>query len=133
MAREWQQTKFKEYVMPDPVYYQSLWAVRDLERMEVRLKELKKEEKACSSSLVCDSRNTTLLSRPTENHALEMAILEERIRAIREALSIVPESYRPYVLSNIIFKTSGKGYPNKLWRIWKQRFLFQVAKNLSIM
>lgn len=133
MAREWQQTKFKEYVMPDPVYYQSLWAVRDLERMEVRLEELKREKKACSSSLICEGKNTSLVSRPTENHALEMAILEERINAIRDALTIVPESYRAFVLSNIIFKTSGKGYPNKLWRVWKQRFLYQVAKNLSIM
>ena len=133
MAREWQQTKFKEYVMPDPVYYQSLWAVRDLERMEVRLEELKREKKACSSSLICEGKHTSLVSRPTENHAFDMAILEDRIKAIREALTIVPESYRTFVLSNIIFKTSGKGYPNKLWRVWKQRFLYQVAKNLSIM
>lgn len=133
MAREWQQTKFKEYVMPDSVYYQCLWAVRDLERMEVRLGELKREKKTCSSSLICEDKRMPLLSRPTENHAMEMAILEERINAIREALSVVPECYRPFVLSNIIFKTSGKGYPNKLWRVWKQRFLFQVAKNLSIM
>ena len=133
MAREWQQTKFKEYVMPDPVYYQSLWAVRDLERMEARLEELKREKKTCSTSFVCEGKSASLPSRPTENHAIEMAILEERIAAIQNALSIIPESYRAFVLSNIIFKTSGKGYPNKLWRIWKQRFLFQVAKNLSIM
>lgn len=133
MAREWQQTKFKEYVMPDPVYYQSLWAVRDLERMEARLEELRREKKNYGGSFICESRSPSLLSRPTEKHALEMAVLEERINAIKDALSIVPESYRAFVLSNIILKTSGKGYPNKLWKVWKQRFLFQVAKNLSIM
>ena len=38
--REWQQTRQREYVMPDAVYYQSIWAVRDLKRMEHRLDEL---------------------------------------------------------------------------------------------
>ena len=40
MSREWQQTRFKEFVMPDAVYYQSIWAVRDLQRMENRLHEI---------------------------------------------------------------------------------------------
>lgn len=133
MSREWQQTKFQEYVMPDTVYYQCLWAVRDLERMEERLKELKREEKACSSSLICERRGNSLLRRPTENRALERAILEERIAGIKDALSIVPESFRPFILSNIILKTAVKGPHSKLWRIWKQRFLYEVAKNLSIM
>ena len=65
--------------------------------MEVRLEELKREKKACSSSLICEGKHTSLVSRPTENHALEMAILEDRIKAIREALTIVPESYRTFV------------------------------------
>lgn len=35
--REWQQTRFKSICMPDAVYYQSIWAVRDLHRMEERV------------------------------------------------------------------------------------------------
>ncbi len=134
MAREWQQTKQREYVMPDTVYYQSLWAVRDLYRMEERLEELQKQESRAkkSSSLVHEPDVIGTLWQPTEDNAMEKVILEERIAAIHNALSIVPEVYRSNILSNIILKNSGKDFPNKFWKIWKQRFLFTVAKNLSL-
>lgn len=135
MAREWQQTKQKEYVMPDTVYYQSLWAVRDLERMEKRLNELDENrgEREKSGSFVHEQANTSPLWQPTEEHAMEKVILEERVKAIHNALSIVPDIYRPYILSNIIQKKTGSSFPNKFWKVWKQRFLYYVAKNLSLM
>lgn len=136
MTREWQQTKFKEYVMPDAVYYQSLWAVRDLDRMKERIKELSETGDAIEKS-------SSVLREPgfkygsirstTEDMALERAVLEERVRGIQRAISGIPDGYRSYVLSNIILKNPGKTFPNKVWRIWKQRFLYDVAKNLSIM
>ena len=134
MSREWQQTKEKEYVLPDAVYYQSLWAVRDLYRMEKRMEEIndQKGERNKSGSVVRECASAGSLWTPTEDHAMEKVILEERISAIRNALSVVPEYYRKYVLDNIIFKNSGAGYKNKVWRQWKQRFLYHVAKNLSL-
>ena len=70
---------------------------------------------------------------PTENAAIERAMLEERVRGIHAAISHIPDGYRSYVLSNIIMKNSGKTFPNKVWRIWKQRFLYDVAVNLAIL
>ena len=133
MSREWQQTKYKEYVMPDAVYYQSVWAVRDLERMENRLAELEQEEIAGGRSIVSDRTSNFVLYRPTEEKAVERAVLRERIRGIHAALSMVPVEYRSFILSNLILKNTGKAFPNKLWRYWKQRFLYTVAKNLSMM
>lgn len=135
MTREWQQTKMTEYVMPNAVYYQSIWAVRDLERMEKRLTELKETEGhgRKSVSVVCDDRTGYRVSRPSESKALELLVLEERVKGIREAMSMVPEMYRPYIISNIVRQNSGVSFPNNMWRIWKQRFLFNVAKNLSIL
>jgi hypothetical protein len=133
MSREWQQTKYKEYVMPDAVYYQSVWAVRDLERMENRLAELEQEEIAGGRSIVSDRTSNFVLYRPTEEKAVERAVLRERIRGIHAALNMVPEEYRSFILSNLILKNTGKAFPNKLWRYWKQRFLYTVAKNLSMM
>ncbi|WP_251617105.1 hypothetical protein [Senimuribacter intestinalis] len=133
MSREWQQTKYKEYVMPDAVYYQSVWAVRDLERMENRLAELEQEEIAGGRSIVSDRTSNFVLYRPTEEKAVERAVLRERIRGIHAALNMVPEEYRSFILSNLILKNTGKAFPNKLWRYWKQRFLYMVAKNLSMM
>jgi hypothetical protein len=134
--REWQQTKFKDYVMPEAVYYQSLWAVRDLARMESRLDEINSdilEGGKKGGGVVRDGHVDYGSNRPTENKAMEKAILEERVTGIREALSLVPENYRAYILSNIVMKNPGKTFPNKLWKIWKQRFLYNVARNLSMM
>lgn len=136
LSREWQQTRFKKYVLPDAVYYQSLWAVRDLERMEERIRELSDNRDAMerSGSLVREGGTAySAGSRPTENSAMERAMLEERVRGIRKAIEGIPEGYKSYVLSNVILKNSGKTFPNKVWRIWKQRFLYDVAVNLSIL
>ncbi|MBQ1472113.1 hypothetical protein [Eubacterium sp. AB3007] len=133
--REWQQTRQREYVMPDAVYYQSIWAVRDLKRMEHRLDELEAEprDEVSRSFYVSDGKRPYQGDSTTERSAIEKVILESRVRAIREALSVVPENYREAVLLNVAEKKSNYGYTTKIWKLWKQRFLFQVAKNLSLM
>lgn len=133
MARQWQATKYKEFVMPDAVYYQSIWAVRDLIRMEERLRELEEEENLIKGkSVICDQTANFVLRRPTEEYALEEAVLRERIGGIRKALEVVPAEYRSFILSNLILQNSGKSFPDKKWRYWKQKFLYHVAKNLTM-
>ncbi len=133
MAREWQQTKMKEYLMPDAVYYQCIWAVRDLDRMEKRARELKQTFRSEKSSMLCESKVCYDISKPTERDAVELIILEERIEAIKAALSIVPDKYKRYVMSNVVMKNNGTTFPDRVWRVWKQKFLYTVAKNLSLM
>ena len=135
MSREWQQTRFAEYVMPDAVYYQTICAVRDLVRMENRLAELEEERDLSvhSHSIVMDGGGSAGISRPTEKYAVEKVLLESRVSAIRNALEVVPESFRGLILSNIIMQTSGRDFPNKMWKYWKQRFLYGVAQNLQLL
>ena len=134
MAREWQQTKMTEYVMPEAVYYQSLWAVRDYQRMKERLEEIAGDgSKKTSGSVVMETPKVYGGHRPSEERAMEIAILKERVEGIRKALVKVPVEYRSYIISNIVMKNSGKNFDNKTWRLWKQIFLYQVALNLSIM
>ena len=133
--REWQQTRQREYVMPDAVYYQSIWAVRDLSRMEQRLRELETEPKAArvGSLSVSDGRRPYMGNSATEREAVEKVVLEGRVRAIRDALSVVPERYRDAVLLNVAEKQTNYNCTTKIWKIWKQRFLYYVARNLSLM
>ncbi len=136
MAREWQQTRFKELVMPEGVYYQSLWAVRDLGRMENRVREINRDiskGKAGDCGLVREKRQEFSAVSTSEELVMERNLLETRVRAIRGALEGVPVKYRDIVMENIVDKTPVSKYPDKIWRLWKQRFLFQVAKNLSLM
>ena len=74
--REWQQTKFKDYVMPNAVYYQSIWAVRDLERMENRVAELNSQISSgkYGGSIVSDGQRNYSQIRPTENRVVEKVI-----------------------------------------------------------
>ena len=135
MAREWQQTRNKEIVMPDAVYYQTLWAVRDLKRMEGRLAILKNEIESgavSAAGVVSDKKSRYADIRPTEELVLEKAMLEARVGAIHQALQGIPIVYRGYILDNIIFHRQQNSFPNKVWKMWKQRFLFDVARNLSL-
>ena len=134
--REWQQTKFKDLVMPDAVYYQTIWAVRDLDRMESDLRNMEQDIRLGnipSTSIVSDDVNTYTVSNPTEYMVVQKAQLEKRVEAIRSALETVPQAYRQFILDNIVKQKAYKCFPNKLWRVWKQRFLFNVAKNLELM
>lgn len=131
--REWQQTRYPKFVLPDAVYHQSLWAVRDLARMEKRLSELEAEAEARSRSIVESSgKRTHVIVRPVESHAVERLILEERIHGIYRALETVPKQHRIFILNNITLNSSGKDYPYEMWKYWKQEFLYHVAKNLSM-
>ncbi len=133
--REWQQTKFKNLVMPDTVYYESIWAVRDLYRMEEQLEILNKEINdgaMHTTSIVSDIKTEYEARNPTEDKVMQKASLERRIKAINDAIDSVPIAYRQFILDNIILQKAYKCFPNKFWRIWKQRFLYNVARNLLL-
>ena len=123
MTREWQQTRNKDIVMPDAVYYQTLWAVRDLRRMEGRLAILRQE---------IESGPVRAAGVVSEDMVIEKTMLEARVKAIHDALQGIPIVYRGYILDNIILHRQHSSFPNKIWKMWKQRFLFDVAKNLSL-
>ena len=131
MSREWQQTRMSEYVMPNAVYYQSIWAVRDLDRMEQRLRELNRNAMQEASGVLNESAIGYKESK-TENKAMEAAILSERVGGIRNALTEIPERYRVCILENIVYNEPVR-FPGKLWKLWKQKFLYRVAVNLSLM
>ncbi len=133
MSREWQQTKLPEYVMPYAVYYQSIWAVRDYDRMITAIRDIEhKVDSKSGGSIVKEPEGHYRGVSSVENKALELAIMKERIEGIRKALLNVPVEYRSYIISNIVAKNPGSAFPNKIWRMWKQRFLYDVAKNLSM-
>ncbi|WP_173328179.1 hypothetical protein [Eubacterium pyruvativorans] len=133
--REWQQTRYRDIVLPDAVFYETIWAVRDLERMEEQVKELTREINSGglrANRMMREGARNYDQVRPTEELAVRKAALESRIRGIRDALEQVPEPYRAEVMENIVHRTKLTDHPGKVWRIWKQRFLFQAARNLCV-
>ena len=138
MTREWQLTRHDHLVLPDAVYYQAIWAVRDLARMEHRLDELEREIEDGQvgspdfSTMVSDNRKDYGSVRPVEDLAVQAAQLQHRVEAIKGALGEVPEAYRDPIMNSIVLKTNNVKAPNKMWRIWKQRFLFDAATRLEL-
>jgi hypothetical protein len=119
--------------MPDAVYHQTLWAVRDLTRMENRLTEIvEADHTRRGKSIVYDHNYFVMYDSSTERLAMERVILEERIWAIRDAMDGVPEIYRNMIMDDIVSTTARKQGDSKVWKYWKQRFLYRVAKNMSM-
>lgn len=138
MPREWQQRRYKQFVMPDAVYFQCLWAVRDLYRMEQRIEELE-EKKPVKPGGFYGELNVSDQgiyygdgSLNGEDQKAELQALKRRVGLIREALDAVPEEYHANILGNIILRTPSRAYPGKMWKYWKQRFLYMVAKKFAM-
>ncbi len=94
--------------LPQAVFYQALYAVRDMDRMieECRAKE-----------------NTALV-----------AVMEKRISAIERALDMIPKPYRQGVIDNVKYE---RPYPPMTgkpeWSRWRRTFLYAVAVNLNLL
>lgn len=110
MSKEYQQLKYKSFVMPKEVYYQAIWAIRDLDRMENRLEEIA-DDKA--------------------NYYKEYSILSDRVENIYSAINDIPEPYKEKVIGSIERKKTDAP-ATRMWKYWKQRFLYTVAKNLRL-
>lgn len=131
--KDYQQKRMKEFVLPEAVYRQALWAAKDLLRMKNRIKELQGKIDAVSSQIVRESRISGAYSDRTGNMATEMASLSARIKAIEGALVSVPEKYRVGI-ENKLFRglDFGDDYHPNTWRKWQQVYLYNVAVNLGL-
>ena len=135
--KDYQQKRMKDYVLPQPVYRQALWAVKELLRLKNKLSELRRQAyspgernllKPCvgyGSGFVCDS---------TGKNAVEIANLSCRIDAIVSAFDSIPEKYRSGVENKLVYDIpySDDYHPNT-WKRWQQVFLYNVAVNLHIL
>lgn len=131
--KDYQQKRMKEFVLPEAVYRQALWAAKDLLRMKNRIKELQGKIDAVSSQIVRESRISGAYSDRTGNMATEMASLSARIKAIEGALVSVPGKYRGGI-ENKLFRglDFGDDYHPNTWRKWQQVYLYNVAVNLGL-
>ncbi len=131
---EYQLKKLKSCLLPETVYRQAVWAVKDLPRMREKLRILE-------SSL--DSMPLTETGQPrssgngyadlTAMRASQIVNLTTRIHTIEECLKYVPEKYRDGILSKLAY---GVPYPDSYhintWKKWQQTYLYQVALGLQL-
>ena len=131
---EYQQKKMKSFLLPETVYRQALWAVKDLPRMRQKLMELEQSLDSISHMDVGMPRSSG--GKPSDLTALragQIVSLGMRIRVIEEGLNMIPEKYRDGILDKIAYGVpySDLCHPNT-WKKWQQVFLYHVAVGLQL-
>ena len=130
---EQQQKRMKSYVLPEAVYRQALWAVRDLPRMKEKLQELESVLDSLPQAYTGMPRGGGLPADFTAKRAGEIASLSLRIHLIEDALRSIPEKYQDGMLDKLAY---GVPFPDRFhgntWKKWQQIFIYQVAVNLQI-
>lgn len=136
--KDYQQKKLKDYVLPQPVYRQALWAVKDLERLRQKLAELRADAYVLGGydlTMPAAGYGTGMVCDSTGSKAVKIAVLSGRIDAIDRAFYVLPEKYRSGVEAKLI---RDEPYDEELahmntWKKWQQIFLYHVAENLQIL
>lgn len=132
----YQQKKMKPFVLPETVYRQALWAVKDVPRMKVVLEETQKREGQLPSTDFSVPRfceNQGRLGSITEEQAVQTVNLSMKIESIESAMLQIPEKYREGIKAKLMEGIPyGDQYHSNTWKKWQQMYIFYVAKNLGL-
>ncbi len=134
--REYQQKKMKPYLLPEAVYRQALWAVKDLPRLKAALDDAVYSEDSLPSVNFDKERVKEEQGKymdVTGDSAVRAAMLSMRIDSIEGAFSAIPEKYRKGIklklTRGIVFSDT---FHINTWKKWQQIYIFYVAKNLGL-
>ena len=131
----YQQKRMKSFVMPETVYRQALWAIKDVPRMKKALLESQEQEGSLNSKDFSVPRafESSTASSITERRAVRVVNLSMKIDAIEAALEKIPEKYRKGIKDKLM---EGIPYDDKYhsntWKKWQQMYVFYVAENLGL-
>lgn len=134
MAREYQARKAKPFILPETVYRQALWAVKDVNRMKDELAKLSDDiDTLHRPGIVRECASRGYYSDSTANKAQKMVMIENRLDAIDNALLQIPEKYRIGIQRKLCDgEKYGEQFHLNTWKRWQQVFIYHVAKNLGI-
>lgn len=122
--RDYQRTKNNKYYLPKAVYHQTIWFIRDYQRMMERLDELLLESASPSDGMP----RSTLTSDPTLSQVIKRDELVKKTQTIEKAIAKIPEEYRKGVWNNIMFYMA---FPldadRTTYARYKSKFINQVA------
>ena len=118
-----------EYTLPKPVYYRTIWTIRDYPRLLQEADALLESTPAPTETPEIQRQRNL---KATETNNLRYAEAMKVIRAIENALiTAVPPESREAVIANAVY---GKSWPLALpprsYGRYKQQFIFYTAKNL---
>lgn len=117
----------KIYKLPKEVYMKTLWHIRDYPRLKEECEAL------FAGAPVMDGQpKGSTPGDPTGQAAIKYAELSDGIRAVDNALKEIPQEYQSGVVNNIMYRIPYPEYAHPYtWSVYRQRFVFWVAKNMN--
>ena len=114
--------------LPHSVYMQVLWTIRSYKIIELKASSIILEQTSPDGQ---PRGNGT--SNPTESKAIKRELPLKTLKALDDAINIVPEEYRKGVLKNIINREPFPEYAHpKTYARWKQKYICEVARLLGL-
>lgn len=130
--RDYQLKKMKEFVLPDTVYRQAIWAVKDMPRIIKEIKDLQ-EISVSAGSVVKEISSGGIYSDRTGKTAVRLAILSAKKDAIENAFDSIPEKYREGIKNKLFYSMPyGDEYHPNTWKKWQQIYIYNVACKLDL-
>lgn len=127
MARDYQRQTGK-YILPREVYNQTIWLIRDYNRLKAEAEAILDESPAPADGM---PKNPGV-SDPVVAKALKRERIKVKVDAIETEIERVPTEYRSGVWNNIIYR---RPFPNDASRstygMWKSRFVCGVAVKMD--
>ena len=112
--------------IPRAAFYQSFWAVKDMERMQ-RLAKLKvKPGQPGELVFYADEESRTMRAEVVEDSIW-------KLKCIRDAINTIPEEYREEIIESIHNgEIPAEIAHENTWKKWKRRFIKELAHNLNL-
>ena len=131
MSRDYQRKINNRYKLPRAIYHQTLWIIRDYERIKRQLENI----------LNCSNSNSDINSYIQTNHVgnpvLNEVIKRDKyfnyVKIIEESLNVIPTEYQKGVWDNV---TKYKAYPldanRSTYGRYKSKFIHEVAERFDL-
>lgn len=131
MSRDYQRKINNRYKLPRAIYHQTLWIIRDYERIKRQLENI----------LSCSNSNSDINSYIQTNHVgnpvLNEVIKRDKyfnyVKIIEESLNVIPTEYQKGVWDNV---TKYKAYPldadRSTYGRYKSKFIHEVAERFDL-
>lgn len=125
--RDYQRQKNNRYILPNAVYHQTIWVIRDYDRMCSELHDILVESPDPPDGMPRGS-NT---GDETYTKAKRREELRDKVSAIEDALELIPEEYRKGIWRNI---QENRPFPSarSTYGYWKTIFVYEIAKKIQI-
>ena len=131
---DFQQLKDRNFVLPQTVYRQALYAIKDLDRLRKKLEYLRSEAYDIKGRDPNDIVGQSgYVSDRMADKAVEIASTQARIKAIEDAFQTIPFEYRDGIEDKLVYDVPyDLRHSINTWKKYQQRLIFRVAVNLRI-